>query len=73
MHSVETEYPANPSSVHWNGRQAKNRLEESRETIARLLGAASEEIYFTSGGTESDNYALLGTYLSAQRKNKTIL
>ena len=73
MHSIEEEYPANPSSVHWNGRQARRRLEESRETIAREIGAANEEIYFTSGGTESDNYALLGTFAAANEKGKNHL
>lgn len=73
MHSVEAEYTANPSSIHWNGRQARKRLEESRETIARLLGAANDEIYFTSGGTEADNEALLGTFFAAKGKNKNHL
>ncbi|MFZ1977966.1 MAG: cysteine desulfurase family protein [Bacteroidota bacterium] len=73
MNSIAEEYPANPSSVHWDGRQARKRLEESRETIARELGAANEEIYFTSGGTESDNYALLGTFAAAKEKGKNHL
>jgi cysteine desulfurase len=49
----------NPSSTHKPGRDAKRELELSRATIAKALGAADSEIYFTSGGTESDNWALL--------------
>ncbi len=59
----------NPSSVHSYGRKAKVVLEESRETIARSIGAESSEIFFTSGGTESDNHALIGRALSQQRSN----
>ncbi len=73
MQSVEAEYPANPSSVHWNGRQARKILEESREKIAHQLGAENDEIYFTSGGTESDNYALLGTFSALKEKNRNHL
>lgn len=57
----------NPSSVHWAGRRAKRTLEEARERVAALIGAASAEVLFTSGGTESNNLALLGL-LRAQGK-----
>ncbi len=50
----------NASSVHSFGREARAILEESREQIARFIGARSEEIFFTSGGTESNNYAIQG-------------
>lgn len=50
----------NASSVHWHGRQAKAALEEARATVARAIGAHPSEIFFTSGGTEADNLALLG-------------
>ena len=50
----------NASSLHGFGREAKEALEESREMVAKLLGAIPEEIVFTSGGTESDNLALKG-------------
>ncbi len=59
----------NASSIHSFGRQAKVILEESRETIARFIGAETSEIFFTSGGTEADNHALIGTALAAKRKN----
>lgn len=51
----------NASSVHAFGRRAKVVLEESRESIARSIGAEPSEVFFTSGGTESDNHALMGT------------
>ena len=53
----------NPSSLHRLGGQAFQVLEKAREHIAALLGAKTEEIYFTSGGTESNNWAIKGTAL----------
>ncbi len=50
----------NPSSVHAKGREVRNAVEEAREKTALALGASPEEIYFTSGGTESNNIALRG-------------
>ncbi len=50
----------NPSSIHSFGRQARKAMEDSRAVVAASLGAGLEEIIFTSGGTESDNFALLG-------------
>ncbi|MBM3919367.1 MAG: cysteine desulfurase [Sphingomonadales bacterium] len=50
----------NPSSIHASGRTAKALLEKSRRSIAQLMGCAPSEIFFTSGGTESDNTALSG-------------
>ena len=50
----------NASSIHSFGREAKAALENSRESIAALIGARGYELYFTSGGTESDNSALTG-------------
>src|SRR5450756_1430726 len=51
----------NASSIHTFGQEAKRVLEESRETVAKCIGATPEEIVFTSGGTESDNLAIRGT------------
>jgi cysteine desulfurase len=59
----------NASSIHMFGRQTKIALEESRESIARCIGAEPGEIFFTSGGTEADNHALVGTALAARRTN----
>ncbi len=50
----------NPSSTHAHGRHLKNAIEEARRTIAQTIGALPAEIFFTSGGTESDNLALRG-------------
>lgn len=50
----------NPSSTHLAGREAGKMLKNARRTVAEYLGAEEGEIYFTSGGTESDNIALLG-------------
>jgi len=52
----------NASSVHSFGRRAKLALEESREEIAKFIGARYDEVYFTSGGTEADNHAVAGIY-----------
>lgn len=51
----------NASAIHHLGQEAKLALEDARKTVARALGAYVNEIYFTSGGTESDNWALMST------------
>ena len=65
----------NASSVHSFGRDAKAALEESREKLALVAGARGSEIYFTSGGTESDNAALFGvaSKLSANEKRHLVI
>src|SRR5215471_1840690 len=50
----------NASSIHHFGQLARHKLDEARRQVAALLGAAPEEIVFTSGGTEADNLAILG-------------
>ncbi|HYO04636.1 MAG TPA: cysteine desulfurase family protein [Mycobacterium sp.] len=52
----------NASSLHTTGRVARRRMEEARETLAKLLGARPSEIVFTAGGTESDNLGVKGIY-----------
>jgi cysteine desulfurase len=56
----------NPSSVHSAGRRARRAIEEAREEVALLVGARSEEIFFTSGGTESNALAIFGTIARAR-------
>src|ERR687889_117707 len=56
----------NPSSVHRWGREARAALDEARERVARCLGAAPDEVCFTSGGTEGDNLAVLGGWRAAR-------
>lgn len=58
MHRVMQEDYGNPSSTHAPGRKAKTIIEDARRQIAQLLGAKPGEIIFTSGGSESDNWAL---------------
>jgi len=64
----------NPSSLHRFGREAAQALQQARETIANALNAAPEEIYFTSGGSEADNQAILScANLGAQQEKKHIV
>lgn len=60
MRPYLTDFFGNAASIHSMGRQSNVAVEESRETIARLLGAQPAEIIFTSGGTESDNAVIKG-------------
>ncbi len=60
----------NPSSLHSVGQEAKEALETARETVAACLGCEPREIYFTSGGSEADNQALLSAARFGARKNK---
>lgn len=57
----------NPSSVHAHGRQAKVAVEKARKRVAELLNVSPAEIFFTSGGTEGNNMALLGTIIAARK------
>lgn len=70
MMPVFKELYGNASSVHHVGLQAAERLDEAREEIARLIGAKPQEIYFTSGGTEADNWAISSAAMNGARKNK---
>lgn len=64
----------NPSSVHWAGEKAALILAEARATVARVLGAKDKEIYFTSGGTEADNWAVqIAALLGAKKGKKHII
>lgn len=73
MEPYSREAFGNPSSPHYYGRLAKQALEESREIVAKVIGAKPEEIIFTSGGTEADNLALRGiAYHKGRRKGHII-
>lgn len=63
----------NPSAIYEFGLENNLKVEEARKTIAKLLGAQKHEIYFTSGGTESDNWALIGIAERYQFKGKHII
>lgn len=68
-----TEVFGNPSSIYSCGQEAKGAVEEARDSVAALIGAMGEEIVFTSGGTEADNFALKGiAYANESRGNHII-
>lgn len=70
MTDVMTNIYGNPSSLHSAGQRAKEVLEQSRIEIAECLGADFKEIYFTSGGSEADNQAIISAAGMGKRKNK---
>lgn len=67
------EHFGNPSSLYSIGREGKEAIEAAREKVSKALGAKPEEIYFTSGGTESDNWAIKGTAFAKKGRGKHII
>jgi cysteine desulfurase len=63
----------NPSTVYSLGLTTADAVQKARESIAQTIGAEPEEIYFTSGGTESDNWAILGTADAQQKKGRHLI
>lgn len=63
----------NPSSMYTIGRRAKRALEEARTRVARAIGSKNKEIYFTSGGSESDNIAIKGVAFANREKGNHII
>ncbi len=63
----------NASSIHSTGRDARKKLEEARRQVAEALGAKPGEIYFTAGGSESDNWAIKGTAFARRDKGNHII
>lgn len=63
----------NPSSMHRKGVEAEHYVKESKETLARILKVNGKEIVFTSGGTESDNLALIGTARAVRRMGNHLI
>ncbi len=61
----------NPSSMHRWGREARAALDAARERLARCLGAEPDELCFTSGGTEGDNFAILATFHARRKEGRT--
>ncbi len=61
-----TEHFGNPSAIYSYGQEAKGTIEDAREKVAELIGASPEEIVFTSGGSEADNFAIKGTAFAAK-------
>ena len=72
MMPIFTEDWGNPSSLHTIGQNAKKILNVAREDIARELGCSANEIYFTSGGSEADNWAIKGAAHAAKGRRKII-
>lgn len=69
---LRTDY-GNPSSLHNRGMEAENYIKEARKQIAKTLKVNEKEIYFTSGGTEGNNLATIGTALANQRAGKKVI
>lgn len=67
--AMENSY-GNPSSIHQIGMSANDALQTAREQIARCLGCMPKEIFFTSGGTESDNQAIMSAAMLGAKQNK---
>ena len=63
----------NPSAIYSYGQEAKSAIEKARSSVAILIGARDEEIVFTSGGTEADNFALKGVAFANQKKGNHII
>ena len=73
MNECMREEYANPSSRHFMGVNAEKRLRAARQTIASTLKVDEKEIFFTSGGTESDNWAVLQASRAAARRGKHVI
>lgn len=73
MYSTMETVFGNPSSIHAYGRKARQILDEARRVLANSIHASEKDIYFTSGGTEADNLALIGTALANQDKGNHII
>ena len=63
----------NPSSIHSFGQETRTAIESAREKVAHLIGARPEEIVFTSGGTEADNFALEGVAFANEKKGNHLI
>lgn len=73
MTKIMCEDYGNPSSLHMKGVQAENHLRYAKETLAKILKVNEKEIFFTSGGTESDNMALVGCAFANNRRGRHII
>lgn len=68
-----TEKFGNPSSVYTFGRNSRSAVEDARENVAKAIGAKADEIYFTAGGSEADNWALKGIAYANKNKGNHII
>jgi cysteine desulfurase len=67
------EHYGNPSTSHWAGAGAKDAVKKARRQVAELLGCSPSEVVFTSGGSESNNYALKGAFYANKEKGNHII
>ncbi len=70
---VSEDFFGNPSSLHALGDHANQMLQTARQQIAQLIRAESDEIYFTSGGTEGDNWVIKGTAMAKKPFGKHLI
>ena len=68
-----TEVFGNPSAIYSCGQEAKSAIEEARVKVANLIGARVDEVVFTSGGTEADNFAIKGVAFANEHKGNHII
>lgn len=73
MSEIYLEDYGNPSSMHHRGVTAERRVAQARQTLASILKVKDKNLYFTSCGTESDNLAIIGCALAAQRRGKHLI
>lgn len=73
MMKIMCEDYGNPSSMHHKGVEAEHYVRNARETLAKILKVNEKEIFFTSGGTESDNIALIGTAMANHRTGRHLI
>lgn len=73
MHRIMTEDYGNPSSLHGKGLAAENYIREAKKTLASILKVSEKELIFTSGGTESDNLAIIGAALANERQGRHLI
>ena len=72
MRLIDEQVWGNPSSIHYIGRDASEFLDNARTAIAKCIGASKEEVYFTSGGSESNTQAIMSAIEYGQKTNRII-
>ena len=73
MTKIMCEDYGNPSSMHMKGVMAERYLRYAKETLAKILKVTEKEIFFTSGGTESDNWAIIGAAMANRRRGNHLI
>ena len=73
MHPLLNDFFGNPSAIHWAGKPVKEILHRARGQVANLISCSPEEIIFTSGGSEANNFALKGIYFKNNYKGSHII